>query len=61
MSQLTVTAGKIWGEKNGAERSLKDQKIDNIEFRKNTMTKWKSNLKSIRVRTYVATKVKIRR
>ena len=31
-----------------AEKSLKNQKIDNIEFRKNTMTKKKSDLKSIK-------------
>ena len=31
-----------------AEKSLKNQKIDNIEFRKNTMTKMKSDLKSIK-------------
>ena len=38
-------------EKNGTQRGLENQKQnDNIEFRtKSTVTKWKSNLKSIKI------------
>ena len=37
------------GTERSTERGLNDpQKNDNIEFRKKTMTKWKSNLKSIK-------------
>ena len=35
LSRLSVTTKKMWRKKNGTQRDLKNQKIDNIEFRKN--------------------------
>ena len=49
LSQLTVTTEKLLRKKNGTERGLKNQqKNDNIKFWKKPLTKWKTNLKSIK-------------
>ena len=38
---------KLWGKKNGTKRGL-EKKKKTVQFRKKTITKWKSNLKSIK-------------
>ena len=45
--QLTVKIKKLRGKKNGTQWGFKNQEIYIVEFRKKTMTKWKSDLKSL--------------
>ena len=46
--ELNCDNRKLWRPKNGTERGLKNEQKILMLVRKKTMTKWKTNLKSIK-------------